>query len=197
MKLRPWLLLILLLTALVANAEVYKWVDEQGNVHYGDVPPGGTPAEPLQLPGLSTYRDRTPAPATEPAKPAPAPFAGYTKVAIVQPEPGSAVRANDQRVAVSVALEPPLQPGHAVVILLDGNPVGAPYAGTAVELSGVYRGEHSLQARIVDANGKQLAESATITFTLRQVSTIKPVGLGHAAAPPLASARSLNPPAAP
>lgn len=176
MKTRLWLLPVLSLLAAGAGAEVYKWVDEQGNVHYGDLPPGGQPTEPLKLPGLSTYQNRPVPPATtEPAAEEQA-FSGYTKVEIAQPEPGSAVRANDQRVVVAVALEPHLQEGHAVEILLDGSPVGEPYSGTAVELSGVYRGQHSLQARVVDAAGQQLAASPVVTFTLRQVSIIKPAG---------------------
>ena len=34
---------ILILACLPATAEVYKWVDEDGNVHYGDKPTGNEP----------------------------------------------------------------------------------------------------------------------------------------------------------
>lgn len=174
MKLRLWLLPLLLSSAVGAGAQVYKWVDEQGEVHYGDLPPGGAASEPVKLPGLSTYSS-PPVPATPAPQPAPpAAFAGYTRVEIVQPEPGSAVRANDQRVVVAVALEPHLQEGHAIEILVDGNAVGEPFSGTTVELTGVYRGQHSLRARVVDETGKRVAESAPISFTLRQISIIRP-----------------------
>lgn len=45
-------LLSLLLWALVAGAhgQAYKWVDEQGQVHYGQQPPTGGQAETLPLP---------------------------------------------------------------------------------------------------------------------------------------------------
>ena len=111
-------------------------------------------------------------PLRQPAQPAA--FAGCTRVEIVQPEANSAVRANDQRVVVAVALEPHLQEGHAIEILVDGNPVGEPYSGTTVELTGIYRGQHSLRARVVDEARTILAESAPIVFTLRQISAIKP-----------------------
>ena len=43
--------LLLCLVSAAAAAEVYKWVDEQGKVHYGDRPPGqGTPSDRLVLP---------------------------------------------------------------------------------------------------------------------------------------------------
>ncbi len=167
-----------LLTAPV-SAAVYKWVDAQGAVHYGDLPPGGVPAESVKLPGISTYQAPALPPPTEPQQQSPAAFTGYTKAEIVQPENNSAVRANDMKVQVVVGLEPALQPGHRVAILLDGTAVGDPFDGLAVQLSGVYRGGHTLQARIVDAAGKVVTETPTTTFTLRKATIIPP-----AASPP-------------
>jgi hypothetical protein len=176
MKAKHWLLSAWLLAS-GASAEVYKWVDEQGNTHYADRPPTEVPVKPVELPGLSTFASR-PLPAAaeeEAAQPdaASEAFAGYTRVAITAPEDDTAVRANDQRVAVSVAVEPPLQESHRMVILLDGEPAGEPYAGTELQLNGVLRGTHTLQARIIGAQGEMLAESAVISFTLRQI-TIRP-----------------------
>lgn len=168
-----WLLLALL-GAANASAQVYKWVDPQGDVHYSDQRPDTSAAEPVQLPGLSTIEGRpVPPPAPEP-EPQPQAFTGYDRVRIVEPAPDSAVRGNDQRVEVTVALEPQLQEGHAVLVLLDGTPAGEPYPGTRLELTGVYRGKHSLQARVLDANGQVLAESSPISFTLRQHSILAP-----------------------
>lgn len=167
-------LLASLLLSGSASAAVYKWVDEQGNVHYGDLPPGQVPAETVKLPGITTYQHRAIPQATQPESPAPNAFAGYTQAEIVQPENGSAVRANDQKVTVVVALEPALQPDHRVAILLDGQQVGEPFAGVSVQLDGVYRGGHRLQARVVDAAGKTLTETPAVTFTLRKATVIPP-----------------------
>ena len=38
---KGWLLLLLLL-APVASAQVYKWTDDKGRVHYSETPPAGT-----------------------------------------------------------------------------------------------------------------------------------------------------------
>ncbi len=35
----------LIVWSAVASAVVYKWTDAQGNVHYGDQPPDGVPAQ--------------------------------------------------------------------------------------------------------------------------------------------------------
>ena len=47
---------LLLLQAPVAGAEVYKWVDEAGNVHYGDRPDKAAGASEIQVdaPSLKT-----------------------------------------------------------------------------------------------------------------------------------------------
>ena len=36
------------LAAFAAHAQVYRWVDEQGKVHYGERPPTGAKASPVQ-----------------------------------------------------------------------------------------------------------------------------------------------------
>lgn len=43
-----------LLFACAAQAEIYKWVDDQGKVHFGDSPPADKKLEPLEL-KINTY----------------------------------------------------------------------------------------------------------------------------------------------
>lgn len=40
----------------MASAVVYKWLDEQGKIHYGDQPPNGVHAEVVELLGTHTSR---------------------------------------------------------------------------------------------------------------------------------------------
>lgn len=173
MKIRIAALMFVGLSA-TASAAVYKWVDAQGNVHYGDLPPGEVPAESVKLPGISTYQQRKiPYPAAPEPAPQPA-FTGYTSAQVVQPEANSAVRANDQKVTVAIALEPALQPGHKVAFYLDGRQVGEPMDSISAEFSGVYRGGHTVSAKVLDAGGKTLIEAAPVTFTLRKHTIIPP-----------------------
>jgi hypothetical protein len=78
---------LLLFTALIvwssmASAVVYKWVDAQGKVQYGDRPPNGVHAEIVELlvshsanntPARSTSAPSQPAPAFKPAAEKPSP----------------------------------------------------------------------------------------------------------------------------
>ena len=41
--------ILLMAAPLVVNASVYKWVDENGKVHYGDRPQGGQPTVEIQV----------------------------------------------------------------------------------------------------------------------------------------------------
>jgi hypothetical protein len=66
---------LLLFAALIAwsgmaSAVVYKWVDAQGKVQYGDRPPDGVHAEIVEL--LGTHVARQPSDASKPAASAPA-----------------------------------------------------------------------------------------------------------------------------
>jgi hypothetical protein len=54
----------------MASAIVYKWVDAQGKVQYGDRPPDGVHAEVVELPGNHAPRP-APAPAATSANPPP------------------------------------------------------------------------------------------------------------------------------
>ena len=47
---RALLLIAALLAASAANAQQYKWVDQNGKVQYGDLPPPGVKATPLKPP---------------------------------------------------------------------------------------------------------------------------------------------------
>jgi uncharacterized iron-regulated membrane protein len=62
-----------------ASAAVYKWVDAQGKLQYGDTPPDGVHAELVELLGTHTARSTTSRPET--AKTAPAPTTPASDVA--------------------------------------------------------------------------------------------------------------------
>jgi hypothetical protein len=67
---RVLLCAVLMAWSTLASAVVYKWVDAQGKVQYGDRPPDGVHAEVVE--GLGTHTSR---PATSPAPAAKGPAA--------------------------------------------------------------------------------------------------------------------------
>ncbi|MGB5763971.1 MAG: DUF4124 domain-containing protein [Sedimenticolaceae bacterium] len=50
MRNRTLIFIILAIAAVAAAAEIFKWVDDQGVTHYGEVKPEGEQAETLELP---------------------------------------------------------------------------------------------------------------------------------------------------
>ena len=61
---RALISLVLMMFATAAAAQLYKWVDKDGKVRYGDVPPPGVNATRLKGPSSGSY---APAPAPAPA----------------------------------------------------------------------------------------------------------------------------------
>lgn len=43
------LLLLSLICAVPVNAEIYKWLDEEGHAHFGDCPPAGQNVSPVEI----------------------------------------------------------------------------------------------------------------------------------------------------
>jgi hypothetical protein len=159
-----------------AMADVFRWVDEEGVVHFSDRPHEG--AEIVTLPKSQTFS----APATsrqqQPAEPETADAetdsdeeAGYTSLRIISPGQDEVLWNTGGALDVRINLEPQLQDGHKVLLFLDDQMVSE-LAGEqrSFQLSEVFRGTHSLRAEVHDANGDGVFRSIAITFTVQQTS---------------------------
>ena len=85
------------------------------------------------------------------------------------PGPDEAVRANDGNVSVALDLEPPLSPGHRVVVRVDGQPAGGAEGSLGVTLVNLSRGTHQLDAVVVNASGETVASAGPVTFHVLRV----------------------------
>lgn len=166
-------LVLSLVATLLAGATVYRHVDQDGNVSFSDQPTDG--AEQIEIEGSSTYtapprspRRERPAAAEEEAGPV------YELVQILSPADQGTVRDNQGRVTVRTETRPPLRDGHALALLVDGEPRGQPQRGYSFELTDIHRGEHSMQAVVLDAAGEPVAESAPHVFYMHQASQLFP-----------------------
>ena len=175
MELRTILVLLGLLAMPFATAEeAYVWTDEDGVVHYSDRPQPGARRIELSEPntGQSPTRRRpeaTPDDAAEDAAEEEAPFR-YESLAVASPGAEETLWNIGGVLNVSLALNPPLQPGHQVRVYFDGNTQIVP--GTSIQLNEVWRGVHNLQAEVLDETGKMLIRSRTNRFYVQQ-STVR------------------------
>jgi len=152
-------------------AQAYRWVDEDGVVHYSDRPEPG--AEEVQLP---TYR-----PSSGPTTPPPSsrfsqrneqqaaaqeqPFS-YQSLSIASPAAEETLWNIEGVLNVSLSLQPALQSGHRVRVYFDGTPQMV--TGTSFQLQEVYRGQHNLQAEVIDQSGRLMIRSEPSRFYVQQ-----------------------------
>jgi len=167
--------LSLLLLSFPAAAVICKTIDAEGNVAYSDVPEAECQNR-VKLPDYSRYAPRPieRQPQTGQTSSRNVQAEVYSEIKVVQPGPASTVRSNEGEVPVSVAMTPPLQDGHRMRVLLDGVQIQPDFASQALVLRGVDRGTHTLDVRIVDSSGKELATAPPTRFTLRQASLLDP-----------------------
>jgi hypothetical protein len=158
---RTLLIFLSLLIPVLATAQVYKWVDASGKVHYSDRPVTG--AEPLPVP-----LKKVPQPQGTPAAPIPASPGPYAQFEVLTPEPNATLRDAEGNLTIGLVLEPSLMEGHRLQLLLDGGPVTGDVPGTQLMVKGLPFGSHDLQAQILDAGGTLIAASSTVRFHLRK-----------------------------
>jgi hypothetical protein len=167
------LILIVGLVLIVGSAQaekVYKVIQPDGTVEYTDAPPADEPAKEIRVEPINTIEAPAPS-AGSSGQPTDSAQAGYSEVRITSPANDVSIRDNAGNVNVDVSLEPALRSGDKIDLLLDGQSVGGGKK-TAITLTDMERGTHSLQALVKDASGKVVARSNTVTFTLQRRSVI-------------------------
>lgn len=164
------LCLLLLTLSLPAAAEVYRWTDANGVVHYGDKAPDSK-VRPAQLPQLQVIPGT---PATKPAgtaaanstaEPVPTAAAAEEKprLSISAPQPEQVIRDTSRQLSVRVDLLSPLPEGAGLVYYLDGVAQNAKPTQERGQLIGnVDRGSHLIDVGVVDRNGKLLVRTPPV-----------------------------------
>ena len=157
---------ILAATAVLADG-AWTWTDEDGVVHFSDVPIEGAEAV-----DLSEFNKKTGARIsngrTVTSRSGPETAFVYDSITIASPGPDETLWNIEGLLNVSVAVSPELQRGHRIRAYYDGD--ARDVGGTSFQLLDVYRGTHSLQAEIVDQTGKVIMRSPTNRFYVQQNS---------------------------
>ncbi len=165
----------ILLLATPAFGAAYKWVDENGQVHYSDRPIQG--AQEIQLPAAPSVtrpRQAAPSPAAESAAAAPSETEGYQRIRITSPTQQATLWNIEGNLDVTVEVAPRLRPGHRVAVNLDGSLVDLRPSGLSFQVPNVFRGVHTLEAVILDPRGDVLIRSDPVTIMVQQTSILNP-----------------------
>ena len=177
---RQCLALLLLVFALPAASQIYKYTDASGNTAYSNQPPNGTKAETVELPPLNSVETVVPAPPPPlPATQNPSQTqnqqntAGYQVLALKDLPQDEALRANNGSFTVGVAIEPRLQPGHLLQLIVDGAPYGQPTNIPRLQVVELDRGEHSLSVQVME-NLRSIQQSETVNLTVQRVHVGRP-----------------------
>lgn len=169
--LRIVLMSLLMLPLAVSAGKIYKVIDKNGRVIYTDTPPAGDrDATTIELPDLNTQSTSV-SERRKPARPEdqekPKPFR-YESIAIQTPTNEQTIPPGQREVALELALTPELLAGHRVQVLFDGAPWGDPVAATRFMLHDLERGEHTVQAEVVDGNDELVGRSQPVTIYVKR-----------------------------
>ncbi len=183
MDISPRLLRILLTASLTATlvaarstvaadtTPMYRVIDEQGRVTYTDSPPANSTSEPIKLSPINTQ----PAAITPQTKqPEQVVGAAYSVSRITQPAQNATIPPGQLDVIVQIELEPQLQSGHLVKLYHNGRLYGTPTSASSFSLTSLIRGQHQLQAEIIDADGNIKATTQTVVFHVKRTSAQHP-----------------------
>jgi len=169
------LILCLIINSPTLFAEMYKWVDEEGNISYSDQPPYNG-AEQLDTPPLATMPATTVPKKKQPAAEETEEATVYTSLNITSPQDDMTIRDNSGNFSISVGIKPALNTaqGHSLSLSMDGKVIKAKSSSSSFSLSNIDRGTHKFMVSVLDKSGKPLRKSKSITIHLfRQIAPRK------------------------
>ena len=165
-----WFLVWLLLSSLV-NAQIYKTVDEHGNVVFTDKPSRSQPSEPVHLKPVTTL----------PPPPLSSPHSGsafyehntsarqtYTDFSIISPINDSTIR-NNGHFTIRLSVQPTLANTHQVRFLIDGVVVAGPQKALSHSVENMHRGTHHIQVDLVDSANTIIKSSQSTVHVQRTI----------------------------
>jgi hypothetical protein len=172
---RIFILILLIASCAATAAEVFRWTDDNGVVHFADRPQEG--AEKITVQEAQTFS----APAPQRRKRDSGATAdeqddfSYKAVNIVSPGSDEVIVNTGGAVKITVNTQPKLNRGHTQMIYLDGQVVASLTGNqSSAELTGVNRGEHTLKTEVRNSGGDVVGTGSVVTFTVQQTSVYNP-----------------------
>ena len=155
-----------------AESKIYKYVDEDGTIHYTEKKPFADSKEAKIRPITIVESSKTEPSTTrrrlehivkqEAAK--------VPKFIMTSPAPGSTLWGTGGNVLASVNSDVNIANNHRIKFFLDGSPHGMVKSNSQL-IADVVRGEHKIYAQLIDTNTRAVIKTTeVITFYLMQKS---------------------------
>jgi len=166
-------LLLILLIGSIAQAQVYRTVDKDGNVVFTDVADDN--AEEVIIDIAPSYTPPVIIPPLTPEETAEDTVVVIPKyqVSITSPAQNESFQ-NPESITVTVNISPVLNAKRTdkLQFKLDGKPVGKASTLTSTTLAEIERGSHILVVSVVDKTGKVLKKSKSVLFHVHRRSVV-------------------------
>jgi hypothetical protein len=164
------LLISTLTCAATVNAELYKGLDDEGNIVYSDKPFDN--AHQFTPPPLSVVDAHKVKPKEDPVEIEKNVAFKYTDFDITSPKNNETIW-NEPDMAVKLSLKPKLNTAekHTVWLLLNGKPVVKNSQSMTLQAGRISRGAHQLQAQVRNKEGKIIVRTRTILIHTKNAAT--------------------------
>ncbi|VAW92193.1 hypothetical protein MNBD_GAMMA22-2402 [hydrothermal vent metagenome] len=158
---------------------IYRNVNEDGVVEFSDQSSSSNSSKQIKLKTSNTFKPAakkyTPRPSVRSKSNSKAGNSAsrYSKLEISSPTADQQIRSNQQTVTVSIAISPALNiaAGDRIELYYDGKSQGKKKT-TVFNLKDVYRGQHRVQAKVVNSSGTVLKISKPIQFVIHKFSVL-------------------------
>lgn len=169
LRLRYPLICLLMLVGQWAAAEVYTYIDAEGNRVFTDQPHKNAKKVDIAPSNQIRSTPKKPSQAAS-VKPKPGPLFHYQLLRILAPEPDTTLRDIQGNLTVTVTNDPELQPGHTYRLLLDGEPYGNAGRSPVFPMTNIDRGTHQLSIEIIDELGRVAERTPNQPFHMMRIS---------------------------
>ena len=168
-------ILLMTIVAGLAQAELFKWKDAEGNIIYSDQPPPGqnktdAKVEQEALPQIISVPAENTVGSNTSRSPKSQKAQNKVKTLVItEPKHDEAIRENSGNVSISVRVDPAnfAENGSILAIYMDGNEV-AKGPETTVQLLNVDRGTHTLKVELINSAGNVILATRPTVFHLQR-----------------------------
>ena len=141
--------------------DIYRVVDENGNVTYTDQKPSDD-AQPIDLPELNVLEGDLDTGAADPLAEAERPSLDFR---IEQPADGTSITPGSGQIDVVMGIGIEVPPTARITLVLDGQAL-APIRSLDASIPAPEPGEHRLFARLETPSGRVLGSTEAVRFTV-------------------------------